>query len=94
MVPGLTLGFEDSLARDQLQLFGAMGSQCRLTVDDQCRLLALSEPDLRAWNRFLRDGPLPSWPRLPDMLARVAVAIYGIAVLLEPDPLPVEFGAW
>ncbi len=48
MVPGLKIGCDDSLARDQLQLFGSMGSQCHLTVDDQCRLLALSEPDLRA----------------------------------------------
>lgn len=78
----------NELARGQLRLFDELGCQASLPPDERRRLLALSESEWAAWDRFLRDGPLPAWPRLPDMLLRVGAAVHGVATAMECMRVP------
>jgi hypothetical protein len=99
MSSGLTRASRDALTRGEWRLLDELGALSHLTVDDQRRLLSLSEAEWTAWRRFLRGDPqsagaLPPGPRLPEMLLRLASAAYGITVLLDPDPLGFDIAAW
>lgn len=83
-----------SLARGELRLFDELGAEGALSAEEQRRLLALTEAEWSAWSRFLREGPLPSLPRLPDMLLRLATAAYEIAVRVDPEPQGDEAFGW
>lgn len=94
MSSGLTAATDQTLARGQLQLFHELGMICDLTADDQRRLLSLSDPEWQAWRHFLRGGPLPVRPSVPDMLLRLAVAAYGISVAIDADFPFARLGGW
>ena len=83
-----------SLARGELRLFDELGAEGALSAEEQRRLLELTEAEWSAWSRFLYEGPLPSLPRLPDMLLRLATAAYEIAVRVDPEPRGDEAFGW
>jgi hypothetical protein len=73
----------DTLARDQFQVFSQLGEQMRLSKDDQRRVLLLSEKEWSQWSDFIDAGPLPSQPNLPVMLRRLGSASHRLAVLAD-----------
>ena len=77
----------DDLARAQLELFRDLSDQVSLTPDQRRRALDLSDGAWRAWDDFLIDGPLPSWPPLPDMLRRLGQATFGLSIVTGPRTL-------
>jgi hypothetical protein len=87
MSPDVRRVSHDAIARGELRLFDELGALSQLTIEERCQLLALSEGEWLAWHGFLGDGPRPAWPRLPDMLVRLASAAYRVASRLEPDPM-------
>jgi len=78
----------DEVARGQLRLFDELGTQASLPPDERRRLLSLSESEWAAWDRFLRDGPMPAWPRLPEMLMRVGSAAHRITTAMDCMRVP------
>lgn len=91
---GLERRSPDTLARGEWRLFDELGTEAFLTSDDRRRLLSLSDPEWAAWLRFQRGGAMPARPGLPDMLIKLASAAYGMAVLLDPEPVAEELFAW
>lgn len=94
MSSGLDCHSVDTLARGEMNLFAQLGRLGGISTEDQQRLLSLSDAEWSAWRRFLGDGPMPTWPNLPDMLLRLATAAYSIAVMLDPDPLGFDAVSW
>ena len=77
----------DQIARAQLELFHDLSDRINLTPDKRRRALDLSDGDWRAWDDFLVDGPLPSWPLLPDMLRRLGHATFNLSIASDPRTL-------
>lgn len=94
MSSGLKRISPDHVARDEMRLFNDLGTEGALSAEDQRRLLDLTEAEWSAWSLFLREGPLPSLPRLPDMLLRLATAAYALAVSIDPEPVGDELWGW
>ena len=83
-----------SLARVQMRLFGDVGASAHLTVDQQRALLELSYSEWEAWERFMRDGPLPPRPGLPDMLLRIGAALHQLTVAAEGSRVSADAAGW
>ncbi|MGE0420034.1 MAG: hypothetical protein AB7O80_24785 [Acetobacteraceae bacterium] len=88
-----TLPAHSSLARLQVSLYDNLGTAAGLTMDARRTLLDLSEQEWTAWMAFLNDGPLPSCPPLPEMLMRVAAALYHLE-LNDGDRVPAGGDEW
>lgn len=73
----------DALARQQWQLYRAVGESIRIAEDDRRRMLLLSEQLWAAWSAFAEDGALPAEPPLPVMLRRLGSATWRLASLAE-----------
>ncbi len=84
----------DGLARRQLRLFDDLGTTAGLTAEQRRRLLALSDPEWAAWMRFMRDGPLPTQPKLPEMLLRIGTALYRLTLMTGDDRVPADATGW
>ncbi len=83
MLRNLDWDVTDALARNQLQLYHAVGEAIRMSDDDRRRVLLLSAPEWNAWTAFLEDGSLPSEPPLPVMLRRLGSATWRLSTLAE-----------
>ncbi|PPQ30134.1 hypothetical protein [Rhodopila globiformis] len=77
----------DHIARAQLDLFHDLSDRIHLTPDERRRALALSDGDWRAWDNFLADGPLPSWPPLPDMLRHLGNVTFKLLIASDSRTL-------
>jgi hypothetical protein len=77
----------DDVARAQLGLFHDLSDRISLPADERRRALDLSDGDWRAWDDFLTDGPLPSWPPLPDMLRRLGHVAFNLSFVTEARTL-------
>jgi hypothetical protein len=77
----------DDIARAQLGLFHDLSDRINLTPEERRRALVLSNRDWRAWDDFLADGPLPSWPPLPDMLRRLGSAVFNLSIVTDSRTL-------
>lgn len=73
----------DALTRLQFAVFHEASNDARLTEAERRTALRLSEQDWEAWSDFLRDGPLPAYPVLPEMLCRLASVSHGLAMQAE-----------
>ncbi len=94
MSSGLERRSPDALARGEWRLFEQLGTEVFMTSDDRRRVLSLTDSEWAAWHGFQRGGVMPGRPSLPDMLIKLATAAYGMAVLLEPEPVGEELFAW
>lgn len=94
MSSGLERRSPDALARGEWRLFEQLGTEAVMTSDDRRRALALTDSEWADWHGFQRGGAMPAWPGLPDMLIKLATAAYGMAVLLDPEPVGEELFAW
>ena len=83
MLQSMTWLANDKIARDQFQVFSSIGDEMQLSVDDQRRVLLLSDRQWADWSSFLQDGPLPAEPQLPVMLRRLGSASHRLAVLAD-----------
>jgi hypothetical protein len=77
----------DDIARTQLALFHDLSDGIDLPPEERRRALDLSDRDWRAWGDFLADGPLPSWPPLPDMLRRLGHVVFSLSIVTESRTL-------
>jgi hypothetical protein len=77
----------DHIARAQLELFHDLSDRISLPPDERRRALDLSDGDWRAWDDFLTDGPLPSWPLLPDMLRRLGQVTFNLSIASDSRTL-------
>jgi hypothetical protein len=73
----------DDLMRAQLMMFQSLGDRISLSQDDRRRALNLDDRMWMAWTDFLSDGPLPTEPRVPDMLRRLGNAAFHMMVVAE-----------
>jgi len=73
------------LLRRQFHMLSDIASSIHLSTDDTRRALSLSEAEWSAWADFLRNGPMPAKPLLPDLLYRVGMTSYNLATLAEPN---------
>jgi hypothetical protein len=80
MLQNLAWQATDTLTRAQFSAFEASCEESGMRDADRRLALGLDEQDWAAWRDFLVDGPLPSDPKLPDMLQRLAVATYRVSV--------------
>lgn len=90
MLRNLAWQATDQMTRAQLAMLHELGDDISLTQDDRRRALNLDERTWAAWEDFMRDGPLPAVPALPDMLQRVAQTAFRLSVVakrLDADPL-------
>ena len=83
MLRNLSWEMTDALARQQWQLYRAVGEKLRITDDDRRRVLLLSEQEWSAWSEFASDGELPAEPPLPVMLRRLGSATWKLASLSD-----------
>ncbi|MGE0223524.1 MAG: hypothetical protein AB7F35_13135 [Acetobacteraceae bacterium] len=65
-------------------MFSEIGESVQLDTNEMRRALALSETEWERWTAFLHDGPLPSEPRLPEMLHRLGTASFALAAGVDP----------
>jgi hypothetical protein len=77
----------DYVSRAQLELFHHLSDRVNLTRDERRRALDLSDGDWRAWDDFLTDGPLPSWPLLPEMLRRLGHVTFTLSIASDSRTL-------
>jgi hypothetical protein len=83
MVRPSALQATDTIARTQFGLFQDLSDRISLTPDDRRRALDLTDHDWRAWREFLKDGPLPVRPSLPEMLWRLGHVAFNLTVVGE-----------
>ncbi len=83
MLRNLSWEVTDALARQQLQLYRAVGEEMRLSEEERRQALLLSEQEWAAWTDFLDEGDLPAEPSLPEMLQRLGSATWHLATLAE-----------
>ncbi len=83
MLQSMTWLANDTIARNQFQVFSQIGDEMQLSQDAQRRVLLLSDKEWADWSDFLQDGPLPSQPQLPVMLRRLGSASHRLAVLAD-----------
>lgn len=83
MLRNLSWEMTDALARQQWQLYRAVGEEMRISDADRRRALLLSEQEWAAWSGFLDAGDLPAEPPLPVMLRRLGSATWKLASLAE-----------
>jgi hypothetical protein len=77
----------DDIARAQLGLFHDLSDRINLAPEERRRALDLGDGDWRAWDDFLADGPLPSWPPLPDMLRRLGSVVFNLSIMTDSRTL-------
>lgn len=86
MLQNLAWQATDTLTRAQFSVFAASCEESGMRDTDRRLALGLDTQDWAAWQDFLADGPLPADPKLPDMLQRLAVATFRVAVTAAPRP--------
>ena len=83
MLRNLSWEMTDALARQQWQLYRAVGEEMRISDEARRRVLLLSEREWSAWAEFASDGDLPAEPPLPVMLRRLGSATWKLARLSD-----------
>lgn len=83
MLRNLSWETTDTLARQQWQLYRAVGEEMQINDEDCRRVLLLSEQEWAAWSDFAAEGDLPAEPPLPVMLRRLGSATWKLASLAE-----------
>jgi hypothetical protein len=83
MLRHLSWEMTDGLARQQWQLYRAVGEAMHISDEGRRRVLLLSEREWSAWSDFAADGELPAEPPLPVMLRRLGSATWKLASLSE-----------
>jgi hypothetical protein len=73
----------DTLIRAQLAMFHRQSDQTDLTADDRRDALELDDRTWAAWTGFMAKGPLPAEPPVPEMLRRLAEAVYYLSAIAE-----------
>ncbi len=81
MLQSLAWRATDNLAREQLEIFHALGDEISLGRDDRRRALDLDDDIWTSWQDFLAHGPLPAEPPLPEMLRRLATATFRLSII-------------
>lgn len=71
------------VVRGQFRMLTEIADSIRLSTDDTRRALSLSEAEWSGWAEFMRNGPMPAWPRLPDILHRIGTASFNMATVTE-----------
>jgi hypothetical protein len=88
MARGSAWRMTDNVARRQFGIFGEISDMTSVPEEDRRHLLDLSEHEWTDWTGFLRDGPLPMNPGLPEMLQRLGEASFWLAVMAEQRGVP------
>ena len=73
----------ETIVRDQFRSLKAVSETIGFNADRQRRALRMTVERWAEWSEFLLDGPLPAWPKLPNMLRMLGVTTYRFAVLAE-----------
>ncbi len=83
MLQSITRQATDTLASAQFAVFHEASAAAYLTEAECREVLRLNEQEWAAWSDFLRDGPLPAQPVLPEMLRRLGTVSYRLAAQAE-----------
>ena len=83
MLRDLSWEHTDNLARSQLRIYQELGDAMRIAEEERRQALLLDQQEWGDWAGFMSDGPLPASPPLPEMLQRLGMASYRLAVRVE-----------
>ena len=83
MLRNLSWETTDNLVRSQLRIYSELGDAMRIAAEERRQALLLDQQEWSHWAEFMNEGELPATPPLPEMLQRLGMASYRLAVMAE-----------